>query len=119
MLTPPPGYDIVVGTPSVDGLQDYFTRYAVLLPIHTIFVTNTLGRYAHEYEENEDEDEDDNRAFSRGRVNVPHPRTPGGRIARSMDVEREFMLNSAEFNSVLRLGNIRSPDSTSASVSAT
>jgi len=32
MPTPPPGYDVVVGTPSVDGLQDYFTRY-VLLPL--------------------------------------------------------------------------------------
>jgi hypothetical protein len=118
MPTPPPGYDIVVGTPSVDGLQDYFTRYAVLLPIRIIFGINTLGRYAHEYEENEDEEED-NRAFSRGRVNVPHPRTPGGRIARSMDIEREFMLDSAEFNNVLRLGNIRSPDRGNASISAT
>src|SRR5687767_7264596 len=26
--TPPPQYDVVVGTPSVDGLADYFTRLA-------------------------------------------------------------------------------------------
>ncbi|TVY21029.1 putative arrestin-related trafficking adapter protein [Lachnellula arida] len=84
--TPPPMYDTVF-TPSTDGLQDYFTRYN------------------HEYE---DTDDDDDRAFSRGRVNVPHPRTPGGRVARSMDIEREFMLDSS-FDA-LRLATIRSPE---------
>lgn len=29
LLTPPPNYDLIVGTPSVDGLADYFTRLAV------------------------------------------------------------------------------------------
>ncbi|TVY49228.1 putative arrestin-related trafficking adapter [Lachnellula cervina] len=84
--TPPPMYDSVF-TPSTDGLQDYFTRYN------------------HEYE---DTDDDDDRAFSRGRVNVPHPRTPGGRVARSMDIEREFMLDSS-FDA-LRLATIRSSE---------
>jgi len=28
LLTPPPNYDLIVGTPSVDGLADYFTRLA-------------------------------------------------------------------------------------------
>ncbi|TVY47948.1 putative arrestin-related trafficking adapter [Lachnellula occidentalis] len=84
--TPPPTYDAVF-TPSTDGLQDYFTRYN------------------HEYE---DTDDDDDRAFSRGRVNVPHPRTPGGRVARSMDIEREFMLESS-FDT-LRLATIRSQE---------
>ncbi|TVY83649.1 hypothetical protein LSUE1_G002601 [Lachnellula suecica] len=55
--------------------------------------------------EYDEDDENEDRAFSRGRVNVPHPRTPGGRIARSMDIEREFMLNSAEFANTLRLGS--------------
>ncbi len=29
LLTPPPTYDVIVGTPSVDGLADYFARLAV------------------------------------------------------------------------------------------
>jgi len=29
ILTPPPNYDMIVGTPSVDGLADYFARLAV------------------------------------------------------------------------------------------
>ena len=28
IMTPPPNYDIIVGTPSVDGLADYFVRLA-------------------------------------------------------------------------------------------
>jgi hypothetical protein len=28
LLTPPPHYDLIVGTPSVDGLADYFARLA-------------------------------------------------------------------------------------------
>ncbi|KAK4186659.1 hypothetical protein QBC35DRAFT_386719 [Podospora australis] len=28
LLTPPPNYDLIVGTPSVDGLADYFARLA-------------------------------------------------------------------------------------------
>lgn len=75
--TPPPQYDHVIGTPSVDGMADYFNRYN------------------HEYDEADDDD--DNRAFTRGgRVNVPHPRTPGGRLARSMDLDREFMLQDLQ-----------------------
>ncbi|TVY39779.1 putative arrestin-related trafficking adapter [Lachnellula subtilissima] len=55
--TPPPMYDTVF-TPNTDALQDYFTRYN------------------HEYE---DIDDDDDRAFSRGRVNVLiHERLVGG-----------------------------------------
>lgn len=48
------------------------------------------------------DDEDMTRATSRGRVNVANPRTPGGRIARSMDIDRNFMFNPATFNSALR-----------------
>ncbi|TAQ90228.1 hypothetical protein B7494_g1434 [Chlorociboria aeruginascens] len=76
--TPPPHYDYIVGTPSHDGLADYFAR---------------LGE---EYDDHTD-DEDINRAASRGRVNVANPRTPGGRVARSMDIDRNFMFNSTPF----------------------
>lgn len=73
--------------------------------LHLSYRTKVIFRYNHEYE---DTDDDDDRAFSRGRVNVPHPRTPGGRVARSMDIEREFMLDSS-FDA-LRLATIRSSE---------
>ncbi|KAI9649187.1 hypothetical protein NHQ30_001755 [Ciborinia camelliae] len=86
MPTPPPMYDHVVGTPSVDGLADYFSRLA-------------------DYEEEDPtDDEDVQRASNRGRVNVVHPNTPGGRIARSMDVNRDFMFNTAALNSRIKRG---------------
>lgn len=75
--TPPPQYDVVVGTPSVDGMADYFSR---------------LADYG--FEDGSGSDESDattppsilNRS---GRVNVPHPRTPGGRMpSRSMELSR-------------------------------
>ncbi|KAI1328438.1 hypothetical protein F5Y16DRAFT_419879 [Xylariaceae sp. FL0255] len=75
MPTPPPQYDMVVGTPSVDGLADYFARLA-------------------EHEGDSDSGDDDDIAMpSRliersGRVNVPHPRTPGGVSSRSLEIER-------------------------------
>jgi hypothetical protein len=81
--TPPPGYDQIIGTPSHDGLADYFAR---------------LGEA---YDDDHTDDEDSHRASSRGRVNVANPRTPGGRIARSMDIDRNFMFNPASFNNVL------------------
>jgi hypothetical protein len=28
IVTPPPNYDVIIGTPSVDGLADYFSRLA-------------------------------------------------------------------------------------------
>lgn len=77
MPTPPPQYDIVVGTPSVDGLADYFARLA-------------------SYDDNDSDSADEgvhppSRLTERsGRVNVPHPRTPGGRIvpSRSLEIQR-------------------------------
>jgi hypothetical protein len=50
-----------------------------------------------------DTDDEDmmNRVTSRGRVNVANPRTPGGRIARSMDIDRNFMFAPANFNNTL------------------
>lgn len=86
MPTPPPMYGHVVGTPSVDGLADYFTR---------------LADYEEEYQT---DDEDVQRASNRGRVNVVHPNTPGGRIHRSMDIDRDFMFNSAALNSRMNRG---------------
>jgi hypothetical protein len=81
MATPPPLYDNVIGTPSVDGLADYFAR---------------LGEA---YDDDEPTDDDD-RAYSNGRVNVANPRTPGGRLARSMDISRNFMFNEAALNNL-------------------
>jgi hypothetical protein len=78
--TPPPLYDQVIGTPSHDGLADYFAR---------------LGETYDDDNNTDDEDSDLNRATSRGRVNVANPRTNSGRIARSMDVDRNFMFNPA------------------------
>ena len=81
LMTPPPQYDVIVGTPSVDGMADYFTR---------------LADYNLEPEDSDSEAEEGEpvRASTRtGRVNVPHPRTPGGRrgtASRSMDIQREL-----------------------------
>lgn len=57
-----------------------------------------LGEF--EDEQGDTDDEDASRAYSRGRVNVVNPRTPGGRIARSMDIDRNFMFNT-ETNRIL------------------
>ncbi|KAG9246748.1 hypothetical protein BJ878DRAFT_540008 [Calycina marina] len=76
LTTPPPLYDHVIGTPSHNGLADYFARY----------------------DETYDDSEDECRASNRGRVNVVNPRTPGGRIARSMEIDRTFMFNDGIFN---------------------
>ncbi|KAI1338222.1 hypothetical protein F5Y15DRAFT_135677 [Xylariaceae sp. FL0016] len=77
MPTPPPQYDVVVGTPSVDGLADYFSRLA-------------------DYDDGDSDGSDEdvttpNRLMERsGRINVPHPRTPGGRMvaSRSFELQR-------------------------------
>lgn len=77
--TPPPLYDQVIGTPSHDGLADYFAR---------------LGE-VYDEDENNTDDEDITRSSIRGRVNVANPLTSTGRIARSMDIDRNFMFNPA------------------------
>lgn len=75
--TPPPQYDVVVGTPSVDGLADYFAR---------------LADYGYEGTDDDSSDSDQTppRILERsGRVNVAHPRTPGGRMpSRSLEISR-------------------------------
>ncbi|KAF7522015.1 hypothetical protein G7054_g12278 [Neopestalotiopsis clavispora] len=79
--TPPPQYDHVVGTPSVDGLADYFARLA-------------------DYDDGDSDSADEelatpSRIMSGGRVNVANPRTPGGRMvpSRSLDLARPSMMN--------------------------
>ncbi|GAP88864.2 putative arrestin domain-containing protein [Rosellinia necatrix] len=76
LFTPPPRYELVVGTPSVDGLADYFARLA-------------------DYDGDSDSGDEEACTRSRltertGRVNVPHPRTPGGRLvpSRSLEIQR-------------------------------
>ncbi|PHH91859.1 hypothetical protein CDD83_10032 [Cordyceps sp. RAO-2017] len=77
VVTPPPQYDTVVGTPSVDGLADYFSRLA------------DYGLRNGE-DSGSDSDETPSRILDRsGRVNVSHPRTPGRRMpSRSMEIAR-------------------------------
>jgi hypothetical protein len=77
LKTPPPLYDDIIGTPSVNGLADYFHRRGLA--------------FDDEDEEEDTDDEGRNRVMYRGRVNVP---TPGGRINRSMDIDRNFMFNA-------------------------
>jgi hypothetical protein len=87
MPTPPPMYDQVIGTPSIDGFDGYFARMRA-------------EGYSWEPESNDSDEDDTNRAASRGRVNVANPRTPGGRLARSMDIDRNFMFSPSAVNAV-------------------
>lgn len=86
LMTPPPRYDVVIGTPSVDGLADYFSR---------------LANY-----EDDDSSSSDSGDSSRparltersGRVNVANPMSPGGLEqhlvpSRSLELERPVILN--------------------------
>ncbi|KFG82489.1 arrestin domain containing protein [Metarhizium anisopliae] len=80
VMTPPPQYDAVVGTPSVDGLADYFTRLA----------NAGYGNEDDNDSGSDDSDELPTRILDRtGRVNVAHPRTPGSRMpSRSFEISR-------------------------------
>lgn len=118
MATPPPNYDMVVGTPSVDGLADYFQRlshYEHPLESQAISNYSLSGadgsgqdgtaevRSTHDDDQDDDDGEDTEvesdsdsaseraRTVSRaGTVNVANPRTPGGRLvpSRSFEIER-------------------------------
>jgi hypothetical protein len=83
VMTPPPQYDAIVGTPSsIDGLADYFTRLA------------EYGLGDDHDGSGSDGEESPPRILDRsGRVNVAHPRTPGGRRmpSRSMEIPRPPM----------------------------
>lgn len=78
VMTPPPQYDVVVGTPSVDGMADYFARLA------------DYGFEGQEDSGSDDSDEVPARILDRtGRVNVANPRTPSGRMpSRSLELAR-------------------------------
>lgn len=43
LLTPPPHYDLIVGTPSVDGLADYFARLAAYENMEQVATKGTVG----------------------------------------------------------------------------
>ncbi|KAF4984926.1 hypothetical protein FDECE_16968 [Fusarium decemcellulare] len=78
-MTPPPQYDVVVGTPSVDGLADYFARLA------------DAGYDGPDEDSESDPEDTPPRILDRsGRVNVANPRTPGGRRmpSRSLEISR-------------------------------
>ncbi len=87
-MTPPPNYDAIVGTPSVDGLADYFSRLADYDDSHPA----NEPSISLEDESDSDGDSIPARITSRGgRVNVVNPRTPGGTRhgpSRSMDIQR-------------------------------
>lgn len=117
--TPPPNYDIVVGTPSVDGLADYFQRlshYEDPTPSQVEDdylaagagpsgsggdgaddITPPARPVADDGEDTEVESDSDSadeqrpaRTVSRaGTVNVANPRTPGGRLVPSRSFEIE------------------------------
>ncbi|KFY00481.1 hypothetical protein O988_03283 [Pseudogymnoascus sp. VKM F-3808] len=117
--SPPPLYDNVVGTPSVDGLADYFARMA-----------NTYddGRGADEHEdENESGDENDNgnetasesgneskirRNISRGgRVYISNPMSPGPRApSHSFEINRGFMRDLANTIQEVERGTTSQPE---------
>lgn len=118
LMTPPPNYDLIVGTPSVDGLADYFARLAnyedpeaqsgaaMSVAACGNYFTSVAPSSSQEGEasspdgdgeDTEVEDDSDSaeesqptRAVSRGgRVNVANPRTPGGRLVPSRSFEME------------------------------
>jgi hypothetical protein len=102
IMTPPPRYDVIIGTPSVDGMADYFTRLA----------TYNLGPHAGDDETDEDDsdslDDEPLRVITRsGRVTVANPRTPGGMTrapSRSLDIERPVMNLSLDALMNARIG---------------
>ncbi|CAL3969236.1 unnamed protein product [Diplocarpon coronariae] len=77
-VTPPPQYDLVVGTPSHDAMTDYFER---------------LDQFILEHGLSHDDESSDSSSRG-GRVNVANPRTPGSRLARSMEIDRNFMFSA-------------------------
>lgn len=102
VMTPPPNYDMIVGTPSVDGLADYFSRLANYDDDHeshegdgdSMNDTDTINIRLDD-DSDSDGDHVPARITSRGgRVNVPHPRTPGGlhrAPSRSLDIQRPMV----------------------------
>lgn len=125
--TPPPQYDMVVGTPSVDGLADYFqrlSRYDHPEPEQVAgnyFASGANGGASQGDAQEEDDDDGDDtevdsdsdsadergpaRTVSRaGTVNVANPRTPGGRLvpSRSFEIERPTSSFRLDMTGVMR-----------------
>ncbi|OBT53459.1 hypothetical protein VE04_06142 [Pseudogymnoascus sp. 24MN13] len=97
ITSPPPNYDNVVGTPSHDGLADYFSRMAT---------TYDEGQGEDDADDEDEEEEEEEvsesdtgseskirRNTSRnGRVYIPNPRSPGPRLrSSSMNISQGFM----------------------------
>ncbi|CAN8096390.1 unnamed protein product [Discula destructiva] len=128
MPTPPPNYDLVVGTPSVDGMADYFKRLSYFedltqaqdAPAALEYLSGANGsgeastsRTAHAPANDNDDGEDTEtegdsdsdsehrpaRTVSRaGTVNIANPRTPGGRLVPSRSFEIERPVNGFTLN---------------------
>lgn len=126
--TPPPNYDVVVGTPSVDGMADYFKRLSHYEDPtqETQASSSSSGYFAsgangldqasmpqqHAIQEDDDgedtevesdSDSSDERRPARtvsraGTVNVANPRTPGGRLVPSRSFEIERPTNNFTLN---------------------
>lgn len=133
MATPPPQYDIVVGTPSVDGLADYFQRLSrydhpeLEQVAGNYFASGANGGTsqgdAHDAQDDDDGDDtevesDSDSADERGpartvsragTVNVANPRTPGGRLvpSRSFEIERPTSSFRLDMTGVMRRGTPR------------
>jgi len=93
LMTPPPLYDVIIGTPSVDGMADYFAR---------------LADYGFDPPDDDSDSMDDEpaRAITRnGRVTVANPRTPGGRRvpSRSMEIDRPLINLSLDAPQIARV----------------
>lgn len=125
--TPPPNYDVVVGTPSVDGMADYFKRLSHYEdPTQETQASSSSGYFAsgangpgqaststqdaaqedddgEDTEVESDSDSSDERRPARtvsraGTVNVANPRTPGGRLVPSRSFEIERPTNNFTLN---------------------
>ncbi|KAK3374598.1 hypothetical protein B0H63DRAFT_253753 [Podospora didyma] len=115
LLTPPPNYEVIIGTPSVDGMADYFARLAMFEgprqrsipeaePVIRESEDSSLFAEANPfdsmigtpdedptaYDSSDSAEDDPARPHRRGRVNIANPRTPGGRLipSRSLEIER-------------------------------
>ena len=105
IISPPPNYDNVIGTPSHDGLADYFARMANVYD----------NDQAAGEEENETEDERQSETGSEsgneskirqntsrnGRVYISNPMTPGQRApSHSLEINRTFMFQRELFETM-------------------
>ncbi|SZF02510.1 unnamed protein product [Blumeria hordei] len=81
ITTPPPLYDHVIGTPSHDGLADYFAR---------------LDAY-----EDELTDEEDNIPSVRHGSVVSDPRTAANHMPRVIELNRDFIFSTTSTNSIM------------------